>query len=1185
MSRNKAGTLINRLMTRTFPNRRKIHWLQILLLSVLLPLTAVIAYGLWYLSDPVRLKPFIENAVSELTQRTLRINGDFDYTLGKTITIDATNINWENPPWSSSPNMLRIDEAKVAIDLFSLFKGALTINEAQVKGGELLFEWRNGKMNWDMGNPNAPRSTAPHRPIMLALSNAHLSDVKLRFVHPSLPEELVLDIVKANEIEIDNNGIAVNADARIDSLNLKLRGTVGPFPELLVAGAINYQLQVNGTKARLDSAGSFSNLAHLESPNIELSYTAPELETILKVLKLPAVASGPVEIKGKLTTQGEKTDLNLVGNAGDFKVDALFHTTDLKDLSALKLMFKSSGPSARALGQIAGIDNLPESPYAISIKADRVKDSLRVSEFSAHTKSINIEGSGTAHKLPQFRDFDLQLNARADSLQMLGLIAGLKGLPDLPFNLTASASAADKDSLNVVKGTANLGTSTASFSSRISDKTNFLGSSIETEINSTDTRELAGLYNISLDGPTPLKLIASATLETQAVRLDSIELSANKDSAKGSGKITFAPTLDIQFDGSAEGANLRTTINRFLQTPSETPMPAESWQLSGKFGYTDNQLKVSNGNAMLQNAKQSFSGTVQFGKSIPTVDAALFASGENLAETLAFAEMKDIPAKRYSLRAQFKLSEKGIGLNNIAAMLNDDTLNGSIFSGWPEKPDNLKFNIKAKGQNLRATAPPIDGYTPPASAYFLNAVGAFGDSVIEFDTFKAGLGDARININGSLKLLPKVETQQISFQLNGPRLSDLGSFAVWRFKPVKFDISATMTGLENTLKVRDFSANVEGSNLKGVMEIDMKGTPSIAAKLSSTYINLNNLLKKVEQTETSDADNPSTGDQQKTPPSDSSDKKMLSATPIEFDLLQKVNADFGILFKEFVLANRTVVNLGLAGKLNDGVLNVPVIWGSTRYGNVKGKFTIDATQTPPQVEIDAAATDAAFSAGGLTETETSKLPRQNIITKLTSEGNSIAELGAALNGYFWMTGDNGYLPIGKLDFLFGDLFIQIVQMMNPFAEKQTYSEVSCDAVYLDITKGIVRTAPGIIVQTDKLSIVAAGSVDLRTEKLSLGFRTTPLRGIGISASDLVNPFVRLGGSLTKPQLVLDPASTAIKGGAAFFTMGASLLATNLWNRWVTSKDACSRMGQKAIKLRKKKHPKDIPVIPKGNSIP
>jgi hypothetical protein len=298
-----------------------------------------------------------------------------------------------------------------------------------------------------------------------------------------------------------------------------------------------------------------------------------------------------------------------------------------------------------------------------------------------------------------------------------------------------------------------------------------------------------------------------------------------------------------------------------------------------------------------------------------------------------------------------------------------------------------------------------------------------------------------------------------------------------------------MTGLENTLKIRDFSANVEGSDLKGVIEIDMKGTPSIAAKLSSNYINLNDLLKKIERTDTFDAGDLSSEDQQKAPPADSSNKKMLSATPIAWDLLHQVNADFGILFKEFVLANRTVVNLGLAGRLSNGILDVPVIWGSTAYGNVKGKFTIDATQTPPQVEIDAAATDAAFSTGDLTATETSKLPRQNVITKLTSEGNSIAELGAALNGYFWMTGGNGYLPIGKLEFLFGDLFIQIVQTMNPFSEKQTYSAVSCDGMYLDITKGIVRTAPGMIVQTDKLSIVAAGSVDLRTEKLSIGFRT------------------------------------------------------------------------------------------------
>ncbi|MDG2155115.1 MAG: AsmA family protein [Gammaproteobacteria bacterium] len=1168
-------------MTSTFPNKPRLHWLQILLLAIVLPLTAVIAYGLWYLSDPNRLKPFIENTVSQLTQRTLQINGDFDYTLGKTITINATKINWQNPPWSSRPNMLRIDEAKVAIDLFSLFKGELTITNAEAKGGELLFEWSHGEMNWDMSRPNTPRSNTPHKPIMLFLSNAHVSDIKLSFVNPSLPEEIILDIVKASEIQIDNNGIAVNADLRIDNYDMTLRGSIGPFPELLVAGAVNYDVHVNGTQAELSSAGSFSNLARLESPNIDFSYTAPETAIILKAIKLPAVASGPLSLKAKLTTQNEKADMTLVGNAGDFKIDGLFYTTNLKELSELKLMFKSSGPSAHSLGQLAGINTLPKSPFVISIKADRIDDDLKISKFSASTKGIDIDGFATIHKLPQLRDFDLQLNARSDSLQTLGLIAGLKDLPNLPFSLAASASSIKEDSLNVITGTGRLGSSTASFSSRISDNTDFSGSSIEAEINSTDVRDLADLYNISLNGPTPVKLIASATLETKAVQLDSISLSANKDSAKGSGKITFSPTLNIQFDGSAEGANLRATINKFIQTQSDAPMPAESWQLSGKFGYADNQLQISNGNSMLNNAKQRFSGTVKFGNPTPTIDATLFASGQNLAETLAFAELDNIPTKQYSLRTQLKLSEKGVRLNNIVASLNNDSLSGSIFSGWPEKLSTIDFNLKAEGQDLRETAPYIAGYTPPASAYFLTAIGSFGGEAIEFDTFKGGLGDARIDINGILKTHPKVETKELSLRLSGPRLSDLGSFSRWSFNPVKFDISATMTGFENNLSIRDFSAKINDSDLKGVIEINTEGLPNIAAKLTSQYINLNNFVEKVEQTDDVDAKNAVPEEAQNTPSVNSSKTRLLSAAPIDFGLLQEANADFGILLKEFIVANRTISNLGLAGRLRDGVLNVPVIWGSTRYGNVKGKFSIDATQAPPQLEIDAAATDAAFATGGLTDTEISKLPRQNIITKVSSEGNSFAELGAALNGYFWMSGGNGFLPFGKLEFLFGDLFIQIIKTLNPLAERQTESAVACDAVYLDITKGVIKTAPGMILQTDKLSIVAAGTVDLSSERIDISFQTTPLRGIGISASDLVNPFIKLGGSLSKPMLVLDPTSTAIKGSAAFFTMGASLLATNLFHRWIASKDACSRMGERAIKLRKKKDPKNIPVIPNG----
>ena len=77
------------------------------------------------------------------------------------------------------------------------------------------------------------------------------------------------------------------------------------------------------------------------------------------------------------------------------------------------------------------------------------------------------------------------------------------------------------------------------------------------------------------------------------------------------------------------------------------------------------------------------------------------------------------------------------------------------------------------------------------------------------------------------------------------------------------------------------------------------------------------------------------------------------------------------------------------------------------------------------------------------------------------------------------------------------------------------------------------------------------------------FNSKQRKGLGISASDLVNPFIKIGGTLAAPAIELDPTSTVVKGGLAVATMGISILANSLAGRYLSSKDPCGD-AQKAI---------------------
>ena len=72
-------------------------------------------------------------------------------------------------------------------------------------------------------------------------------------------------------------------------------------------------------------------------------------------------------------------------------------------------------------------------------------------------------------------------------------------------------------------------------------------------------------------------------------------------------------------------------------------------------------------------------------------------------------------------------------------------------------------------------------------------------------------------------------------------------------------------------------------------------------------------------------------------------------------------------------------------------------------------------------------------------------------------------------------------------------------------------------------------------------------------------------GLGISAGSVVNPFIRIGGTLAEPTVALDKTGALITGGAAFFTAGLSLIAKAAFDAAWRSPDPCGRVLEEAEK--------------------
>ena len=106
---------------------------------------------------------------------------------------------------------------------------------------------------------------------------------------------------------------------------------------------------------------------------------------------------------------------------------------------------------------------------------------------------------------------------------------------------------------------------------------------------------------------------------------------------------------------------------------------------------------------------------------------------------------------------------------------------------------------------------------------------------------------------------------------------------------------------------------------------------------------------------------------------------------------------------------------------------------------------------------------------------------------------------------------------------------------------------------------MVELHPGFVTRTDKMDIAAVGTIDLKTEKVDVHFHNAPRRGIGVSAAGLVRPYVKVGGNLSKPAVVLDAPGALFDAGVAVSTAGLSIVARHLLDRLSTTGDPCAQV--------------------------
>jgi uncharacterized protein involved in outer membrane biogenesis len=276
-------------------------------------------------------------------------------------------------------------------------------------------------------------------------------------------------------------------------------------------------------------------------------------------------------------------------------------------------------------------------------------------------------------------------------------------------------------------------------------------------------------------------------------------------------------------------------------------------------------------------------------------------------------------------------------------------------------------------------------------------------------------------------------------------------------------------------------------------------------------------------------------------------QRFFGDTPLPLDYLPNGNGTLNVDIAQLVLPSKVVLKkVVMLVRLNPQQLDIPKVGFQLGNGQFDGTARIGNTQGSPNWAFKGQA--SGFTLEQLLASTNSKGKvsggDMRAAFNFTSSGMSPHQIASSLNGQSQIKIGSARLESSFMNQA-GDVFISLFDAINPMRKKTNETTLECAVAYLPVKNGLVTIRDSIGIETDRLSIVLSGAVNLNSEQINLAFY--PKERSGLTAGLDLASLVRLQGSLIKPQVGINKeaaVSQALTLGLGFLTGGASIVAQN-----------------------------------------
>jgi uncharacterized protein involved in outer membrane biogenesis len=394
----------------------------------------------------------------------------------------------------------------------------------------------------------------------------------------------------------------------------------------------------------------------------------------------------------------------------------------------------------------------------------------------------------------------------------------------------------------------------------------------------------------------------------------------------------------------------------------------------------------------------------------------------------------------------------------------------------------------------------------------------------------------------------------LSLAIKGPDAGELLPLTGFELPALPFDLQTQLAGTPARFELTGINALLGRSRAGGDLSINLGSPKRIKGQLRSELLDLAewDTGKKDPEPE---------------PATASPSAFVFDNTPMGRVIDYGIELDLDLKVAELDLVNAKLRDIELGAKLAGKKLEIlPFELQGIFGGRLSGQATLDDRGDKPRLDLQLHGRNMRLGLLAAEDQDPSTIPETEFHLQMVGSGATQREMASGLNGKLRLYQGPGLMGSSGAKVLFSDFLTDLFRKLNPLSVKSPYTQLECAVAAADIVNGQMTVRP-IVFNSRELTIFSHGQIDLKTEKLELSFNTKAHKGIGISTGVLINPFIKVGGTLAKPAMTLDPKGAAVSSGAAVATVGISLVAKSLADRFLSSKDPCGD-ARKDIDKRK-----------------